>query len=232
MTIKNIFIVAAAIFSLQLAASVAPENKFNQERYDSLSGAFDEKINNFRIYNFAPGLIDSDIETIKEHKEANQIKLSNHKLTLETSWKPLIFKLLGGIFAIPTLSSALFLEQSLGYAFQLPDWIPSIKTYPGQANPMAMGGNIFTGSLGQKLKSMYFDQKNISLFQFSSAFSAINLVHTLFFGSITFYLLKKAMSYANEIKEMEKIIARDEKMIEVLQAIKNQTNKSQIFFTT
>lgn len=220
MTIKNVFIVAAAIFSLQLAASAAPEKKFDQERYDSLNAAFDETSNDFRIYNVASGLIDSDIETVKEHKETKQTELSNRKLTLETSWKPLIFKVLGGVFGIsaaaagaktlPNMLWAAGIIDSNPYPFALRE----IIEYPLYYGPAYITRPLFFGLYN------LWKEGSISDMQYDLSTLSIHIGRTFLFAGITKYLLNKAASYANEIKKLEDIIARDEKMIAVLEKLK------------
>ena len=227
MTIKNIFIAAAAIFSLQLAASVEPEKKFDQERYDNLNSAFDEKNNDFLIYNFAPGLIDSDIEIVKAHKEQKEKELAEHKFTLETSWKPALLKLLGGVFGSSALSLGALQTIRLLGAFELIDPSPSLDTFMNIiASPIKYTGTGFitrpiVGPIYRKIWQLY-NNKNISIIPAVLASIGLQTGTTLLFGGIAKYLFNKAASYANEIKELEKVIARDEKIIKALESYKEQ----------
>lgn len=233
MAIKNIIIVLTALFSLHISAAQAPEKKFDKERYDNLNGAFKDDLNDFTIYNVAPGLIDSDIETIKEHKEQKEEELARRKFTLETSWKPLILKMLGGIFGVSAASSVSMGAASIGAVMVGPT--NSLKTFAKIVRyPLLITSPVIShlalpitfpaGYIFEKLSELYKDH-DISLSQYHLGMGGTRITVGLLFGGIAKYLLNKASSYANEITKLENIIARDEKMITALEKIKESKSE-------
>jgi tetratricopeptide (TPR) repeat protein len=236
MTIKNSIIILTTILSLHISAAQIAEKKFDQKQYERALESFDEALNKFSdLFDeqhgyfidapFPSTLIAQYIETIQQHKEQKEKELAERKFTLETSWKPLMLNILGGVFGISAISSGAVLIPNIlhttGIIEDYPSTFQTIAAYPLRL-PYSPGTFIMKYVM-HPIRSRLFkllQQQYISGAQYDLGSLSLQTGRTLLFAGIAKYLFNKASSYANEIKEIENIIARDDKMIEILQNIK------------
>ena len=223
---KKLSFLSLIIFPFYLnAAAETAKKEFDQQRYNQILVAFNENINTFFTY-FSPKPTDSDI--IKQHKEKSQEDLAEHKEVLETSWKPAIFNMLGGIFGISALSSGalpipiMLLGSGIFNTKTRLEAFGKIVSFPLKYT----GTGLLTRPIMLPINFILWElheNKYISRSQYNLGWSALLIGRALLFAGIAKYLLNKASSYADEIKNIEKDIARDEKMIEALEKLPSKS---------